>query len=81
MTIPDVAELAGKRVVSGIGEDLGHVVGIEPDRWGRPRKLVYQEAGLDRPVSVKLEFIRAVRPDRIELKGPREGFHITRMSG
>lgn len=74
-----IDDLLGKPVIGSFGEPLGEVVRVEPDASGRPRKLRFRGAGEPERV-VKIEFVRAVRRDRIELKGPREGFHMTRLA-
>lgn len=72
-------DLAGMRLYSGTGEELGVVVGFESGRYGEPKKLVFTEdGGLTRRV-VPLRFVRRVDGDRVTLAGPREGYHITRL--
>ena len=73
--------LIGHRILSGTGEDLGVVVGIEPDRFGRPKKLAFLEDGASAPRFVPLKFVRDIRDGVVKLAGPREGYHITRVSG
>jgi hypothetical protein len=71
--------LEGWRVLSGTGEDLGVVVGIEHDAFGRPKKLAFVESEGDEPRFVPLRFLREVRDGAVRLAGPREGYHITRV--
>lgn len=64
---------------SGTGELLGVVVGIDLDRWGRPKHLRFQEPGSTEPRRAPLRVVRRVDGDGIHLAGPREGYHITRL--
>jgi len=69
----------GYRVLSGTGEELGHVLGVENDREGRPKKICFVEQAGDEPRYVPLRFVRDIRHGVITLAGPREGYHITRV--
>lgn len=69
----------GYRVLSGTGEELGHVLGVENDRDGRPKKLCFVEHDGDEPRFVPLRFVRDIQQGVIRLAGPREGYHITRV--
>lgn len=69
----------GLRLVSGTGEDLGDVCGIEEDRWGRPKHLRFLERGTGHERRVPLRVVRRVGAGEIRLAGPREGYHITRL--
>lgn len=74
------ADLAGLRLYSGTGEELGVVVGVEIGRWGEPKKLVFTEDGGATRRVVPLRFVRRVEEHGVTLAGPREGYHITRLS-
>lgn len=69
----------GLQLWSGTGELLGTVVGIEQDRWGRPKHLRFVEPGGVEARRAPLRVVRRVEPDGIHLAGPREGYHITRL--
>lgn len=73
------AGLVGHRLRSGTGEELGVVVGVENDRFGRPKKLAFVEEGSAEPRYVPLQFVRDVKEGEVTLAGPREGYHITRV--
>lgn len=76
-------ELIQKPVYSGLGEEIGIVVGVEPYPSGFVHKLwVLEQASGGEPKLrvVDERFVREVTPDRVLLKGPREGFHITRVT-
>ena len=77
-------DLLSKPVYSGLGEEIGVVIGVEPYPSGFAHKLwVMERPALGEPVMrvVDERFVREVTPERIQLKGPREGFHITRVNG
>ena len=67
------------RVWSGTGEDLGTVLGVERDRFGAPKWLAFLEAPDAPPRKVRLDFVRGVDAEGVRLRGPREGYHITRL--
>lgn len=73
--------LIGHKILSGTGEELGVVTGVENDRFGRPKKLVFREAGESATRFVPLRFVRGIEHGVVRLAGPREGYHITRVSG
>lgn len=76
-------DLLSKPVFSGLGEPIGVVVGVEPYPSGFAHKLwVLEECPVGPSIlhTIDEEFVRTVGPTRIDLKGPREGFHITRTS-
>ena len=75
----DACGLIGHRILSGTGEDIGVVVGVEPDRFGRPKKLAFLEEGAAAPRFVPLRFVRDIRDGVVKLAGPREGYHITKV--
>ena len=77
----DHATLIGHRILSGTGEELGVVVGVENDRFGRPKKLAFLEAGATVARFVPLRFVRGIEDGIVRLAGPREGYHITRVTG
>lgn len=66
-------------LVSGTGEELGTILGIERDRLGHPKWLTFIERGDVPPRKVRLDFVRDVSDGRVRLAGPREGYHITRV--
>lgn len=70
--------MAGLRVLSGTGEDLGWAIGVERDRDGIPKWLTFTEDGVHAR-KVQLRFVRGVQAGVIRLAGPREGYHITRV--
>ena len=72
-------KLQGLRLLSGIGEELGLVLGVEHDKFGHPKWLSFQEQGAAAPRRVRLDFVRGVTGDSVVLAGPREGYHITRV--
>ena|SRR5438552_4510908 len=72
--------LVGHRLLSGTGETLGVVVGVEPDRFGRPKKLAFVEEGSGATRYVPLQFVRGIEDGVVKLAGPRQGYHITRTS-
>ena len=72
-------DLEGLLVVSGTGEELGRVVGIETDRWGVPKRLRFLEEPSGALRLVPLRYVRDVQAGAIHLAGPREGYHITRL--
>jgi hypothetical protein len=74
------SELDGARLVSGTGEALGVVIGIQSDRAGHPKWLVFAEAPGAAPRLAPLRFVKRFEPGVITLKGPREGYHIARVS-
>lgn len=65
--------------MSGTGEELGVVLGIERDRLGNPKWIQFAETEGAAPRKVRLDFIRGVRDGVVRLAGPREGYHITRL--
>lgn len=65
--------------MSGTGEELGVVIGIESDRFGRPKWLAFTEDATSPPRKVRLDFVRGVEEGVVRLAGPREGYHITRL--
>jgi hypothetical protein len=68
-------------LLSGTGEDLGVVVGVQADRFGNPKWLAFQEdpeSGLP-PRLAPLKFVKSFEAGVVRLKGPREGYHITRV--
>lgn len=68
-------ELLDRTVVSGLGIHLGVVVDVERNPRGAAERLVVREdGGMLREVEAM--HVRCILPDRVELKGPREGFHI-----
>lgn len=69
------------RLVSGTGEELGTILGIEHDRHGQPKWLTFLETPHAPPRKVRLEHIRQIHDGTIHLAGPREGYHITRIHG
>jgi hypothetical protein len=71
--------LLGFRLRSGSGEDLGVIVGVENDREGRPKKLAFLEDGARSPRYVPLRYVRGIDGGVVQLAGPREGYHITRV--
>lgn len=71
--------IVGYRVVSGTGEDLGLVIGIDHDANGRPRKIAFLEQPGDEPRHVHLRFVRSIGEGVVVLAGPRDGYHITRV--
>jgi len=73
--------LLGKLVISGTGEPIGRVVGMEVDETDRPFAVRVREHGPGdaRFRVVELEHVHAVDGDRIRCKGPRQGYHITRL--
>jgi hypothetical protein len=73
--------LEGARLVSGIGEDLGLVIGVQADRNGHPKWLAFVEdpAGALPPRLAPLKYVKSFEPGVVRLKGPREGYHITRV--
>ncbi|HWG91661.1 MAG TPA: hypothetical protein VNZ52_12505 [Candidatus Thermoplasmatota archaeon] len=80
--MPD--DVLQKPVYSGLGEEIGVVVGVEPYPSGFAHKLHVREADPIGTVEVvhtiDERFVKEVTTDRIRLKGPREGFHITRVT-
>ena len=78
-TTLEPAPFTGFPVLSGTGEDLGVALGVEHDRFGRPKWLSFQEEPGAAPRRVKLDFIRSVDEGEVRLAGPREGYHITRL--
>lgn len=75
----NTAGLLGHRILSGTGEELGVVVGVENDRFGRPKKLAFLERGSGIQRFVPLRFVRDIEAGVVRLAGPREGYHITRV--
>ena len=71
--------MQGLRVLSGTGEDLGLALGIERDRHGHPKWLSFTEDGVHVRM-VQLRWIKGVDADGVRLAGPREGYHITRVT-
>ncbi len=73
--------LEGARLLSGIGEDLGVVVGVQADRHGRPKWLAFVEdpASGHPPRLAPLRVVKRFANGVVHLKGPREGYHITRV--
>lgn len=71
--------LVGLTLRSGTGEELGVVVDIEEDRWGRPKHLRFREPGSDELRRAPLRFIRSVHGGAVHMAGPREGYHIARL--
>lgn len=67
------------RLVSGTGEELGTILGVQRDRAGNPKWLSFLEAPDAPPRKVRLDFIRSVGEGEVRLAGPREGYHITRL--
>ena len=65
--------------MSGTGEELGTILGIECDRFGRPKWLRFQEDAASPERKVRLDFVRRVEAGEVRLAGPREGYHITRV--
>lgn len=67
--------------MSGIGEDLGVVVGVQADRHGRPKWLAFvEDPGATLPPRLApLRFVKSFEGGVVRLKGPREGYHITRV--
>lgn len=72
-------KLVGKRIVSGIGEAIGVVIRVQAGRDGGPRRLWVREDGSGRLREIDGRFVRSLEGDEIHLKGPREGYHITRI--
>lgn len=70
--------MRGLRLLSGTGEDLGVVLGVENDRRGHPKWLSFTEDGVHAR-KVQLRFVRRVDGGAVRLAGPREGYHITRV--
>ena len=79
-SVDDASTLVGRRILSGTGEELGVIVSVEPDRFGRPKKLVFIEEGSGAQRFVPLRFVRDVDGGVVKLAGPREGYHITRVA-
>lgn len=73
-------DVRGLRVVSGTGEDLGIALDVESDRFGRPKWVRFVEADGLPPRRVQLRYVRGVEEGVLRLAGPREGYHITRIS-
>lgn len=67
------------RLVSGTGEELGVVLGVEDDRFGRPKWLAFAEESGAPARKVRLDYVRGVSEGVVRLAGPREGYHITRV--
>ena len=65
--------------MSGTGEALGIVLGIESDRFGHPKWISFAEDARSPPRKVRLDFVRGVQDGVVRLAGPREGYHITRV--
>lgn len=77
-------DLLSKPVYSGLGEEIGVVVGVEPYPSGYVHKLWVMEHGSPDGMPclrvVDERFVKEITSERIQLKGPREGFHITRVT-
>lgn len=73
--------LEGARLVSGTGEDLGIVTGIQADRHGHPKWLAFEEEPGAPSRLAPLKFVKSFDEGVVTLKGPREGYHITRVRG
>jgi hypothetical protein len=73
--------LEGARLVSGTGEDLGVVVGVQADRHGHPKWIAFMEdpASHETRRLAPLKFVKSFEHGVVQLKGPREGYHITRV--
>jgi len=67
------------RIFSGTGEELGTILGVETDRFGDPKWIRFLEAANAPPRKVRLDFVRSVEGGAVTLRGPREGYHITRL--
>lgn len=66
---------------SGTGEKLGIILGVESDRFGVPKWLSFLETADAPPRKVRLDHVRGIDSSGVQLKGPREGYHITRLRG
>ena len=71
--------LEGARVVSGTGEDLGVVVGVQADRHGVPKWIAFVEDPASPRRLAPLKFVKSFEGGVVRLMGPREGYHITRV--
>lgn len=76
-------DLLGKMLVSGTGEPIGRVVAVEVDETDRPFAVRVREDGPGpaRERFVEIENVHAVDGDSVRCKGPRQGYHITRLGG
>ena len=66
-------------MLSGTGEDLGLALGVVLDRHGHPKWLSFTEDGVH-VRKVQLRWVKRVGADGVRLAGPREGYHITRVT-
>jgi hypothetical protein len=56
-------------------------VGVQADRYGRPKWLAFlEDPASDLPPRLApLRFVKSYGDGVVRLKGPREGYHITRV--
>ena len=71
-------DLVGKPVVNGCGALLGRVVGVAEEMDGIVREIVVRQLDGSKDWFIDAIHIRSVA-ERVQLKGPREGFHIAPM--
>jgi hypothetical protein len=67
--------LLGKRVLNGCGALLGEVVRVVGEPDGPVREIVVRQRDSGKEWVVEAHNIRQVA-DAVQLKGPREGYHI-----